>query len=455
MGKFLRLGAMGMRGVIGNGLGVRITTNYLSAIATWLGEGPVILATDTRQSSAMLKSTALASFMAAGLDVIDVGVLPAPVVHYLVEKEGAAGACLIGAGHHPEGWNAIVPLNKYGALPNRTQNQELIDIYHSRKFKMASWDEVGQVRHLNPDQAIQSYIQDICKNIDVEAIRERQFKIVADMCNGSGCVVAKALYRHLGVDATVINDRKRGHLPHTPEPRPRAAYQVQALISPLAAAIGFVFNSDASRVSIVSSRGETMSEEYTLPVVAQAMLEKAGPGAKVVTNICTTRSLDQIVERFQGELIKTEVGQAEVIERMIDMDALLCGEGSGTIAFNEGIRGCDALKATVIILEYMATHQITSKEIADELPRLRLDKRKIVCSSAQAYSALALLREAFADATVIDESDGLRCDWLEGWFHVRFSQTEPMLRIISEWPTREQAEEKIRMIENIVSGGRV
>ena len=93
MGKFLRLGAMGMRGVIGNGLGVRITTNYLSAIATWLGEGPVILATDTRQSSAMLKSTALASFMAAGLDVIDVGVLPAPV--FITCLLAAAGAALL------------------------------------------------------------------------------------------------------------------------------------------------------------------------------------------------------------------------------------------------------------------------------------------------------------------------------------------------------------------------
>ena len=450
MSSFLRVGSAGIRGVVGNGLSLRHIINYSSSFASWINGEPAVIGCDTRLSTPMIKRAVTSALMAAGSDIIDAGICPAPLTRYIISQSVAGGGCIIGASHHDAGWNAIIPVNEKGANFSSTQTQTLLDINHSRQFHYSSWDKMGSI-HPKEGEYDEAYLEKICEGINIEAIRKKRFKIITDTCNGSGSSLIKKFADFLNLRLISINDEFSGHLPHNPEPRPRTAYQVKALMDPVGADIGFVFNSDASRVSIVTSIGETLSEEYTYPLIAEALLAKEEKGQRVITNICTTRCLDDVVAKYKAELIKIEVGEAPAIDQMIEMKALLAGDGMGSVAFGNGVYGFDAFKSCAVILETMAETGLTSAGLVDKLPRYGIVKTSIPCQPSSAYSILNLLREEYSNSAKISDIEGIRFDWEEGWIHLRASVTEPVLRLICEWKDIQTARIKAEEMERFIS----
>ena len=247
----------------------------------------------------------------------------------------------------------------------------------------------------------------------------------------------------LGLEMVAINDKYNGFLPHDPEPRPRASMQVQALIEPLNADIGFCFNSDMSRCAMVTEDGETLSEEYSFPLVANHILAQESDPATVVTNISTTRALDDVVSRHRATLIKCPVGQSTVIDKMQESKAILAGEGCGSVAYSKHQPAYDGWMMMAKVLEAMALNEATSSELVTNLNRqYNIRKRRIFCPTAKSYSVIHQLRDAFPDAE-INDMDGLRFDWEDGWAHIRPSNTSPIVRLIVEWKGKEAAIEKL------------
>jgi phosphomannomutase len=224
--------------------------------------------------------------------------------------------------------------------------------------------------------------------------------------------------------------------------------QAQSILKVTGASVGFVFNSDMSRTAIVSSEGETLSEEYSFPLVVDRYLERKPTPATVVTNWCTTRTLDEITLRHGGLVCKTRIGQAPLIDRMIEADGEIAGDGSGSVAFRPLSLGFDGFLAMAMILEAMAVGR-SSSELVARLPRHHIVKRSIPCPSARAYSLLRNLKTLFPDAS-LNEEDGLRFDWPDGWTHLRASATEPIVRMIVEWKTAEEAESRAVSIRGIL-----
>jgi len=446
--RFLRLGTAGMRGQLGSGLTPLNAIRFASAMGTWLDGGKVLLGIDTRISSQMLKSACQSALLSSGCAVVDADVCPAPLLHFAVGHLKADGALLIGAGHHPAGWNAIVPLSARGSYLNSVQTQELLDIHHSGVFKNCPWSSLGSVAGF-PPETLDRYLDMLCSKLDVEAIASARFRVVADFCNGSGSVAGDAFARRLGVELVPINDLPSGFLPHDPEPRPRSSFQVKSVMAPLKANIGFVFNSDMSRMAVVTDTGETLSEEYSFPLVANHLLGKCGPGASVVTNWCTTRTLDEIVERRGCSIVKAKVGQSAIMDKMVERSAVMAGDGSGSVAFAEGVPGFDSFAAMGLVLEAMALERCSSSTLASRLPRYHIVKRAIPCQSAHAYTLLRSLHGKFPEARC-NEEDGLRFDWKEGWVHLRASMTEPIIRMIVEWETHEGADDKALQVRSLL-----
>ncbi len=444
----LKLGSAGMRGEVGSGITPPGAIRFASALGTWLDGGKVVVGTDTRISSTMLKMASMAGLLSCGCEVVDADVCPAPILHFATAKEDVDGALLIGAGHHPAGWNAIVPLSSTGAYFNAVQSQELLDIYHSAVFKSCRWNALGRSSPFKRE-LYHEYLDTLLARLDLAAIAKAKFRVVADFCNGSGSVLASALAKRLGVELIPINDLRSGVLPHDPEPRPRSSFQVKSIMAPLKADIGFVFNSDMSRVAIVTDSGETLSEEYSFPLAADHFLEKAGPGSGVVTNWCSTRTLDDIVFRRGGTLYKTKVGQAAIIDKMFETGAIIAGDGSGSIAFASGSPGFDGFAVMAVILESMALRGKSSSTLASELPRRHIIKRSVRCQSAHAYSLLRGFRDKFKGVPC-NEEDGLRFDWKDGWLHLRASMTEPIIRMIVEWDDRDGAENMALEVRSIL-----
>ncbi|MEA2013276.1 MAG: hypothetical protein U9O87_09425, partial [Verrucomicrobiota bacterium] len=176
MGSF-RLGVAGMRGEISS-LTPELAINFASALGTYLEGGTVVVGRDTRISSPMLHKSAVSALLSCGCDVIDAGVISAPEMHYTVPKLQAEGGLLISAGHHPMGWNALIPIMETGAFFVKVKLQELLDIYNSKRFLMAEWNEIGVVK--TPPKNIQeTYLDLLCSKLDINAIASKNFTVIA------------------------------------------------------------------------------------------------------------------------------------------------------------------------------------------------------------------------------------------------------------------------------------
>jgi len=446
--RFLRLGQAGMRGKVGTGITPQLAIDFASALGTYFEGGNIIVACDTRISSTMFKNAAISALLSTGCNVIDAGIVSASELHFMVPYLKVDGGLLIGAGHHPRGWNALVPLSANGAYFNSVRLQELLDIYHSKHFTNETWDKIGKKTNVIANIQ-EKYLDSVCSKLDVDAIASANLMVIADFCNGSGSKAAQKFASRLGINLLAINQELTGILPHSPEPRPRAALQTRSVLKPLKADIGFVFNSDMSRTSIVTSSGETLSEEYTFPFVVEQMLSQSDKTMSLITNWCTTKSLDEVAGRYNAKVYKTIVGESPIMDKMLELNADIAGDGSGGVGFGGHSLGYDSFMVMGIILEAMAKQKCTSAELASGIPRYHIIKKSINSSSSHAYSLLKSLKDSFPDAE-LEEVDGFRFNWKDGWVHLRVSMTEPIIRMILEFKSKEKAEDMSLQIRGLL-----
>jgi len=436
-----KLGSAGIRGVIGAGLTPENAIDFACAFGTFTNGGKVIVALDTRFSSEMLHQAVISGLQSCGCEVHDLGIAPAMLLSFAIPKLKADGALLIGGGHQKESWNSIVPWGTNGAYLNNIQIRELFDIYYGRRFLTAKWDKIKDIVPV-PDNIQKQYFDALCKVIDTKAIAAAKFTAICDFCNGSGSIMEKEFASRLGLNLIPINNILSGILPHDPEPRPHSAFQVQSLIKPLKSDVGFVFNSDMSRVSLVSDTGETLSEEYAFPLGVNYLLGKsAKDGLRVISNTCTSKTLDDVVAQHNAVLDKHTTGQSSMIDYLEESNAFICGEGSGSFTSSDWLPCFDAFYMSAVILEAMALKQKTLSELLAELPRYHIVKKTINSSSMNAYNRIRMLKTHFTDAK-ISEIDGLRLDWDDGWVSLRTSTTEQFIRLISESKDKELAEDR-------------
>ncbi|HNS06295.1 MAG TPA: phosphoglucosamine mutase, partial [Candidatus Saccharicenans sp.] len=323
--KPLKLSVSGVRGIIGQTITPELIINFASAFGTMVPVGSLLVGRDSRNSSPMVADGVISALLATGHEVIDLGLCPTPIIQFLVKNKRARGAVSVTAGHNPAPWNALNFINSQGTYLNEFQGQELLDIYHLGRFKQSPLKKAPKIiRELNPEEP---YLEWLLGRLDLAPIKRAKFKIVVDPTNGAGSKLIDKLFSLLGVRLIAINNEGNGYFPHDPEPRPRNAIEVASLVKITTADIGFLLNSDASRLSLVSEDGETLSEEYTLPLIARYYLKKY-PGP-VVTNLSTSMMIDVVAREQKLPVIRTRVGQSAIVQAMLEEKASLAGEGSG------------------------------------------------------------------------------------------------------------------------------
>ena len=444
--KLLKIGISGVRGIVGETLTPELILNFASAFGTYVQEGPICVGRDTRLSGPMLHSACVSALVSTGCDVIDLGVCPTPILQYMVRALKARGGVSITAGHNDKDWNALTFINREGTYLNSFQGEEVLDVFHLGKFAKAPVEKLGQVRRVT--DFVETYGKALADFLDVAAIGRAGFRVVVDACNGAGAGLAAVLGRRLGYEVVPINDKPSGHFPHEPEPRPRNAQQAASLVKVIRGDAGFVLNSDVSRVSLVAEDGETLSEEFTFPLVAGAILERT-PGP-VVTNLSTSRMIDDVAGRRKCPVFKTKVGQPYIVEAMVQEEAVVGGDGSGSVAVTAFQRAFDGFLTMGLILERMAREKKRLSELASELPRYYNVKEKIHCPPSKVYSVLNEVKKLLADKDV-DTLDGLRVDEPGGFFHVRASATEPMIRVIAEDASMDKARARVEDLLHFIS----
>ena len=432
----LKIGISGVRGIVGETLTPELIVDFACAFATFVESGSVLIARDTRASGRMLSAAVRSALVSCGSDVVDLGVCPTPVLQYETGHTNAAGAISITASHNRVEWNALKFINADGAALSFEEAEEVLDIYHQGDFARAGWDKLGKLERGH--EVEERYLDALVDRLDRGAISAASLRVVVDACNGAGCDIVRCLTGRLGVEAVLINDEPNGLFPHDPEPTPANMKQVASIMVPLKADVGFVLSSDGDRLGVVTEKGEPLSEEWTLLLVAEHLLsEHAG---KVVTNLSTTAALDDIVRRHGGEVIRARVGQGHVVRKLLQEDAVLGGEGSGGVAVAAFQPAFDSFMALGLILEMLAKRRKTVSDIVDTFPDYTMIKQKLKCPPEISYAVVEEVAGGF-ERDAVDVTDGVRYADDNGWVHVRSSATEPLIRIIAESRSEEKAHE--------------
>jgi phosphoglucosamine mutase len=434
--KPLKIGITGVRGIVGETFTPELAVGFAQAFGSYLGGGRILVCRDTRASGPMVTAAAMAGLLAAGCEVIDLGVTPTPSLQLAVKWLQADGGIAITAGHNPAQWNALKFVRDDGLYLNSTQAEELLDVFHQGEFAKATWDQIQP--NIQRQHAIEHHLAILLGVFDIEAIKKHELKVAVDCCNGACSLLIPAWLKALGCEVVAINDDPTASFPHRPEPTPATMVQLSAVVKASGADIGFAHDADGERLGIVTDLGEPLSEELTLAIATHIRLrEKTG---SVVTNISTTSALEQIAARHNAVVVRTAVGQAYVSEAMVEHDAILGGEGSGGVTVPEVQLTHDSAAAAGLILDGLVRFGDRISDLVRQLPRLTMLKYNLPVEPNRLYSLLQNFRTAIdRDRLNYDLTDGIKVSLPKSWVHVRASNTESMVRVIVEAEDDKQA----------------
>jgi phosphomannomutase len=435
----LKIGTSWVRGVVGDALTPELVVNFACAFGTWCEAGPVIIGRDTRRSSGALRAAVTAGLLSTGCEVVDLGIVPTPVVSFAVRELGTAGGIAVTGSHNDARWNALKFLGPDGALLNAVKSEELLDIYHGASFLLAPWDRLRPVE-MNCGRLVDRYLEHVLSVLDADSIRARRLRIAIDFCSGTGAATATAFLRELGCVLLPLNEEPTGEFPHPPAPSVANMRQLAALMKCLDADFGAAINVDGDRIGFVTGDGLALSEEYTLPLAAAIRLKRR-PGP-VVTNFSTSRMIDKVAEQHGQPVVRTSVGESHVIDLGLAESAALAGEGSGGVAALPVAMTFDGLLTLGLVLEQVACTESSLGTIAQSFPSYSIRKRHLPCPPNLVYRVLDRFRSHYSELEP-DCRDGVRICWKDAWLHVRASNTEPILRIIVEADTAERADNEM------------
>ena len=435
----LMVSVSGIRGRVGEALTPEIVARYASGFGAWaIARGAsraVVVGRDSRVSGPMFHRVVLSALQSVGCDVIDIGLTTTPTCQLAVEHHHAAGGLMISASHNPIEWNALKFIGPTGLF---LENSEGVEMRASieKGIRRARWDELGTVTV--DDRAIQRHIDRVLSipYVDVEAIRAHRFPVALDCVRGAGAVIMPALLDRLGCRVTAINLETDGRFPRPPEPVAENLGELERLVLQAGAAIGFAVDPDVDRLALVSDAGKAIGEDFTLALAARLVLRHRK--GSIVTNLSTSRIIEDVASEAGVEAVRAPVGEVNVAVRMRDDRAPIGGEGNGGVILSEVHLGRDAPVGAALLLQLLHEEGKPLSQIVASLPRYVIVKDKLDRPSTSLDTVYAALRTAFPGAAA-DTQDGLRLSWPDRWVHVRPSGTEPIVRVIAEAPTDREA----------------
>jgi phosphomannomutase len=417
----------GVRGVVGTSLTTDAVLKFAAAFGSFVGGGPVVLGRDSRLSGPVMEMAVEAGLRSVGCQVIKIGIVPTPTVQLMTRLLKAKGGIAITASHNPSQWNALKFVSGEGLFLNKGQGERVIAIFHSGRFAYKKYDRLGGSREYS--NAIKDHVARILKLsfLDIPAIKRKKFKVVVDTCHGAGGPIFSLLLKELGCRGISLHNETSGKFSRPIEPQAQNLKELQKAVIAHKADIGFATDADVDRLSIVSDQGRAIGEEYSLALAARFMF--AHFKTKAVTNLSTSRMIDDLAGQFKTSVIRTPVGEANVVGAMKKHRSLIGGEGNGGIIIPELNYARDASAGIALILQMLTEENIPLSQVAEKIPGYYMIKTTLTVKDPQKF--LARAAKIFTQCK-IDKRDGLKYIWPDAWVHVRASGTEPIVRVIAE-----------------------
>ncbi|MCW5981167.1 MAG: phosphoglucosamine mutase [Bryobacteraceae bacterium] len=435
----LKISVSGIRGVVGEFLTPGLACAFAQAFGTYVGPGRVVVGRDTRSSGEMLERAVACGLLAAGCEVVETGILPTPTIQIYVEATGARGGLAITASHNPPEYNALKLFNSRGLFFNNYERSELLDLYHQSEFRHAANHEIGVVRR-DTTTARKLHIGRVLDCVDPRRIRERRFRVAVDAVNGAASeMTCDFLTEELGCELHAISVDPTKPFPRIAEPRPDTLGDLSTLVRERGCDVGFAQDPDGDRLAVADETGRVLDNDDVLALAVETALDRMG--GDVVVNLTTSSIIDEIAGRYGRRVHRTPVGEANVVELMLAVNAVIGGEGSnGGIIFPR-VHACrDSFTGMAFILDRMAATGDTASQLAGRLPRYYRRLGKVTFEHGKLGALMQALEETFPGAAA-DRADGLKLILPDAWIHVRASNTEPLLRLAAEAKSPERLED--------------
>ena len=450
----------GIRGTIGGHTGdtlnpldiVKFTTAYATFISGTSGKhGKIVVGRDGRISGLMVRNVVVGTLMGMGFDVIDIGYATTPTTELAVRMSGADGGIIITASHNPRQWNALKLLNNEGEFLTAADGAEVLRIAEAEDFEYAEVDRLGTCtiddtynrRHI--DAVLQLQL------VDVEAIRQRKFRVCADTINSVGGIILPEFFQALGIDYEILNGDCTGDFAHNPEPLEKNLHGIMKRIKEGGFDLGIVVDPDVDRLAFICEDGVMFGEEYTLVSVADYVLTHTT--GNTVSNLSSTRALRDVTSRHGGQYFASAVGEVNVTTKMKEVGAVIGGEGNGGVIYPESHYGRDALVGIALFLSSLAHKGCTVSQLRSTFPDYQIAKNRIdLTPETDVDAILVKVKEMFAkdNSATVNDIDGVKIDFPDRWVHLRKSNTEPIIRVYSEAQTIEQADNLGKQIMQVV-----
>jgi len=445
----------GIRGTIGGRTGDTLNpldiVKFTTAYAQFIGGHKIVVGRDGRISGLMVRNVVVGTLMGMGYDVIDIGYATTPTTELAVRMAGADGGIIITASHNPRQWNALKLLNPEGEFLTAADGAEVLRRAEAEDFQYAEVDQLGQLtiddsfnrRHI--DSVLQ------LKLVDVEAIRQRKFRVCADTINSVGGIILPEFFQALGLDYEILNGECTGDFAHNPEPLEKNLKGIMDRMKSGDFDLGIVVDPDVDRLAFICEDGTMFGEEYTLVSVADYVLSNSV--GTTVSNLSSTRALRDVTEKHGGQYFAAAVGEVNVTTKMKEVGAVIGGEGNGGVIYPESHYGRDALVGIALFLSSLAQKGCTASELRRTFPDYQIAKNRIdLTPETDVDAILVKVKEMFAkdNSATVNDIDGVKIDFPDRWVHLRKSNTEPIIRVYSEARTMQQADDLGKQLMQVV-----
>jgi phosphomannomutase len=441
----------GIRGIVGGSFDPDLIVRVGSAFAEHVKRGKVVVGRDSRPTGEIIAQCLESVLALAGCDVVDIGIVPTPTVQLAVEELHAAGGVVISASHNPIEWNAFKLIGSSGSFLNQKEINKFFALME-KAGKFMPWDRVGTLNRYEGAQDM--HIDRVTGVIDAARVRKASFKVALDSVNGAGSIITPELLKRLGCTTVPVHCTVDGTFPRGAEPVPANLGDLSAAVKSNSCHVGFAQDPDADRLAIVDEQGRPIGEENTIALVAKHLLAKK-PG-RVVVNLSTTKTVEEIARQFKSPFKRTRVGEINVADEMRRGGARIGGEGNGGVISPEVHLGRDSLAGIVYVLEMMAETGKSVSQLVAELPSFVMIKGKTKISGKSSGKSFAARLKKEFKGDRFSEIDGVRIDFTRhaafrgGWVHLRPSNTEPIFRIIAEGVDAAQAKKIYSHFEKLL-----
>ncbi len=414
--------AYDIRGIVGKTLteqSVHAIGRALGTMAIEMGEKYMVVGRDGRLSGPSLFNALSVGILSTGCDVIDIGMVPTPLLYYATFVLQASSGVMLTGSHNPAEYNGLKMM-----LGRQALTEEQIKKLYQYVLDNHYLQGAGQMSSLDMRER---YITHVSQAITLT----RPLKIVVDCGNGVAGCVAPDLYKNMGCEVIELFCDIDGQFPnHHPDPSQTENLQdLMTAVSDHNADIGLAFDGDGDRLGVVTNRGEIIWPDRQLMLFAKAILAHT-PGAKIIYDVKCSNHLATLIKALGGEPIMWKTGHSFIKAKLGETQAALAGEMSGHIFFKDGWYGFDdAMYAGARLLQILASDTRNIGDIFDDIPNsINTPELKIYVDEDKKFTLMDTLKQSatFEGAEKVT-IDGLRVNFQDGWGLVRPSNTTPCL----------------------------